>query len=61
MKFNIFTLHLGVLVIHVYGGTAMGFKSMFNDEGVSGEATNVGSCNDPATSEPVSPSLVAFC
>ena len=52
MKF-IFTLHLGVLVIHVYGGTAMAFKSMFNDEGISGEATNVGSCNDPATSEPV--------
>ena len=40
MKF-IFTLHLGVLVIHVYGGTAMAFKSMFNDEGVSGEATKM--------------------
>ena len=54
-----FIMYLGV--IHVCGGTAMGFESMCHDEGFSGETTNVGSCNDPATSEPVSPSLVAFC
>ena len=54
-----FIMHLGVK--HVIGGTAMGFKSVLNNEGFSGETSDVGSCNDPATFTPVAPSLVAIC
>ena len=53
----IFTLD----VIHVSGCGTPGFKLLKNDEGFSGETCNVGSCNDPATSTPVAPLLVASC
>ena len=56
-----FIMHLPMGVIHVIGGTAMGFKSVFNNEGFSSETSSVGSCNDPATFSPVAPSLVALC
>ena len=48
-------------VIHVIGHGTPGFKLLKNDEGFSGETCNVGSCNDPATSIPVVPLLVASC
>ena len=51
MRF-IFTLG----VIHVSG-----FKSLTNDEGFSGETGNVGSCDDPALSTAVAPSLTTRC
>lgn len=47
-------------VIHLFDGTP-GFKSLTNDEGLSGETCNVGSCDDPATSTAVAPPLTACC
>lgn len=47
-------------MIHLFGGTP-GFKSLTNDEGFCGETCNVGSCDDPATSTAVAPSLTARC
>ena len=37
------------------------FKSVTNDEGFSDETGNVGSCDDPALSTAVAPSLTAHC